>query len=252
MLIMPKDAADVQSDGNFTSNSYNGAWVVRYGDYLILLNKSGSAYSAKLPNGIGWAEDLVSKSYYALGANNTVSVAAGTYAIFWLNAGSVIGGLGTAASGVDVGAVGIAGSDSYSGGAFTISGAGNNIGGTADAFHFVATPVSGDATLVAQIASQLASNPLAQSGVMVRDGTAGDAAFADVVRTPGGGLRFEYRTAAGTDAAWYAAPTPLAGVWVKLARSGNTVAGYYSTDGVSWTQLGPTITLALRPRLSLV
>ena len=109
MLIMPKDAADVQSDGTFTSSSYNGAWVVRYGDYLIVLNKSGSAYSAKLPNGIGWAEDLVSKSYYALGANNTVSVAAGTYAIFWLNAGSVIGGLGTAASGVDVGAVGIAG-----------------------------------------------------------------------------------------------------------------------------------------------
>jgi hypothetical protein len=36
-------------------------------------------------------------------------------------------------------------------------------------------------------------------------------------------------------------------VWVKLTRSGNTFSGYYSTDGVTWTQIGTAQTIALNP-----
>ena len=112
---MPKDSGTVQSDGNYTSTSVSGARVVRYGDYLIVLNQGTSTYSAKLPTGVGLAEDLISHNTYSLGS--TVLVPAGQSAIFWLDASSVIGPLG---AGADIGAVGTAGSDSYAGGIYTI------------------------------------------------------------------------------------------------------------------------------------
>ena len=79
---------------------------MRYGDYLIVLNKSTSPYSAKLPTGVGLAEDLLTRNTYALGSS--VLVAAGQSAIFWLAASNVISSLNP---GTDVGSVGSAGSD---------------------------------------------------------------------------------------------------------------------------------------------
>src|SRR4029077_5861855 len=46
----------------------------------------------------------------------------------------------------DIGSTGLAGSAGYANGVFTVTGAGAQIYGTADAFHFVYQPLSGDAT----------------------------------------------------------------------------------------------------------
>ena len=32
--------------------------------------------------------------------------------------------------------------------------------------------------------------------------------------------------------------------WVRLVRSGTQVSGYYSTNGSTWTKVGPTVSLA--------
>jgi regulation of enolase protein 1 (concanavalin A-like superfamily) len=245
MIVMPYNSSTVQGDGNYTSTNYNGAKVVRYGDYLIVLNQSTSAYSAKLPVGVGLVENLVTGNLYSMSTSTTlttVSVAAGQYAIFWLAASNVISSLNP---GADVGVVGTAGSDSYLNGVYTVKGAGADIGGTADAFRFVSTSYSGDVSVMALISSQTAGNNAAEAGVMIRDGSASDASFAAVVRTPGNGLMFEWRSSTGGTMAWAAAPTPLTAVWVRITRSGNNLAGYYSTDGITWAQIGTPQTLSL-------
>src|SRR4029077_15355477 len=48
----------------------------------------------------------------------------------------------------DVGSVGVAGNANFASNAFTVKGAGAQIFGAADAFHFVYQPLSGDGTIV--------------------------------------------------------------------------------------------------------
>ena len=246
LVELPCNSATVQSDGNLSATAMFGVDVARLGNYLVVLNNSSSAYAAKLPVGVGLAEDLISHNFYPLSSNSsaptTIGVAAGQAAVFWLDASSVTSSLGT---GTDVGAVGTAGSDSYSNGVYTVSGAGGNIGGTQDAFHFVPTSITGNATIAAEVLSQTNTNSQAQAGVMVRDSTSASEAFAAVLLTPGDGVMFEYRATAGAAAAWVAAVTPLPAVYVKLTLSGSSVSGYCSSNGISWTQIGATQTITL-------
>src|SRR5262249_22849065 len=53
----------------------------------------------------------------------------------------------------DIGTVGVAGSAAESNGTFTVKGAGADIWGTADAFHYVYQPLSGDTDIQAHVAS---------------------------------------------------------------------------------------------------
>jgi autotransporter-associated beta strand protein len=86
IIYLPYNTANEQPDGNLSGTSYFTPYVVRYGNYLVVMNNSTGAYSATLPAGYGQAEDLISKNYYNLGS--TVSIAAGQSAIFWLAASS--------------------------------------------------------------------------------------------------------------------------------------------------------------------
>src|SRR5262249_2966338 len=88
-------------------------------------------------------------------------------------------------------------------------------------------------------------DPWAKAGVMVRAGTSSGAPFADVVATPGQGVSFQWRSAAGGAASSITVPGVVAPVWVQLVRAGDAFSGYYSTDGVSWTQIGTTQTIAM-------
>jgi regulation of enolase protein 1 (concanavalin A-like superfamily) len=74
LIDMPADGTSVQSDGNL-SGDFNSPWVVRFGDYLIVLNHSNVSDTIKLPPGDGNAIDLISGSSFAMGSG--VIVAAG-------------------------------------------------------------------------------------------------------------------------------------------------------------------------------
>jgi regulation of enolase protein 1 (concanavalin A-like superfamily) len=239
-IQMPVNSATVQSDGNL-SGTYGQAWVVRYGNYLVVVNQGTSAYTATFPKGTGLVENLVGNSFYSMGTS--ASVAAGTYAIFWLNAPSTSGAVGN--GGVDIGTVGVAGSNSYSSGTYTLSGGGAGLAGSTDALHFVSVTGTASQTLTAHVLSQTSTTNVAQAGIMVRGGTGVSVAFAAVARIAGGGVRFIIRSATGGTVSWTAVPTPLSNVYVKLTNSGSNVAGYYSTDGVNWTQIGSTVPIAI-------
>jgi hypothetical protein len=145
----------------------------------------------------------------------------------------------------DIGAVGLQGNASSSGGTFTISASGTDIEETDDQFHFVYQALTGDGTIVARVASLQNTHPWAKAGVMIRETLAANSAQAMMALTPGNGLAFQRRLTAGAYSLHTGGAVVTAPYWVKLVRSGNTLTGYGSPDGVAWTLVGSdTISMA--------
>lgn len=139
---------------------------------------------------------------------------------------------------LDIGDVGLPGGVSYANGAISVSGSGLDIGGIADAFHYVNLPVIDGGQVTAHVASQTSANPGAKAGVMIRDTLDPGAGFASMALTPGQGAIFQWRALAGAPASSIGLAGMAAPYWVKLARSGATLTGYVSSDGTTWTDVG--------------
>jgi subtilisin family serine protease len=138
----------------------------------------------------------------------------------------------------DIGSVGVAGNaTSTSAGAFTVSGSGADIWGTADAFQFVYQPLTGDGQIVARVATVPNTDPWAKAGVMIREDLTAGARHAAVLVTPSNGVAFERRVASN-GASTYTAATGAAPEWVKLVRTGTRMTAYASADGVTWVLVG--------------
>ena len=140
----------------------------------------------------------------------------------------------------DVGAVGATGSSNFSGGVFTLRGAGADIWGSADAFQFGYQTLTGDGQIVARLATIQNTAPLAKAGVMLRSSVAANSAHVILDVRPTGDIEFMTRSTAGGSTSWLSGATQTAPVWLKLARAGSAVTGYISTDGATWTQVGTT------------
>jgi hypothetical protein len=134
----------------------------------------------------------------------------------------------------DIGAAGQVGTATSSGGTFTVSGAGADIWGTADAFHFAYRPLSGDVTIVARVASILGAQPWTKVGVMIRATTQAGSAHAFMLVSTSKGVAFQRRTATGGLTSGTSV-TGTAPRWVKLARTGSVVTASVSPDGRTWT-----------------
>jgi hypothetical protein len=138
----------------------------------------------------------------------------------------------------DIGSVALSGSFSESGGTFTVQGAGADIWGTADAFHFVYQPLSGDGQIVARIVGVDRTHDWAKAGVMIRETLAAGSRHASVFVSAARGVAFQRRTANGGTSVSTAGSLSAAPRWVKATRIGSTFAAYESADGVSWTLVG--------------
>jgi PKD repeat protein len=139
---------------------------------------------------------------------------------------------------LDVGNVMIAGNASFANGSYTVQGAGNDIYGAVDAFRYVYRQLAGDGEIVARLVSQQNTNGFAKAGVMIRESLADNAAEAMMVVTPSNGVRFGRRTATGGTTAFSGLSNVAAPYWVKLVRSGSTLSGYVSANGVEWQSAG--------------
>jgi regulation of enolase protein 1 (concanavalin A-like superfamily) len=161
--------------------------------------------------------------------------------------GNPVSLLPTGWASADIGGPGRAGSASYSSvsRAWAVAGGGADIWGTADQFHLAAQSFTGDGSLTAQVTNVQNTDPWAKAGVMFRDSAAAGAPFADVVATPGNGVAFQWRNTAGAVPNNVNIPGLSAPVWVRLVRSGDDFSAFYSTNGVTWTQVGTTQTVAL-------
>ncbi len=149
-----------------------------------------------------------------------------------------VGGIAPPLADRDVGAVALPGSATFSGGVFTLTASGVDIEDTADQFHYLSQPLTGDGTIVARVGSIQNTNPWAKAGVMIRETLDPSSAQAMMVLTPGNGLAFQRRLVAGGVTSHTPGAAVAAPYWVKLVRAGNTFTGYSSPDGVAWTVVG--------------
>jgi len=147
----------------------------------------------------------------------------------------------------DIGTVGAAGSASSSGGTFTVAGAGADIWGTADAFRFVYTTLTGDGTIVARVATVQNVAAWTKAGVMVRETLSPSSRQGLMLVSPGKGLAFQRRV----DTAGVSTNTGVTGTapyFVRLARTGSTITASVSPDGATWSVVGSDI-IAMTPTI---
>jgi ABC-type transport system involved in multi-copper enzyme maturation permease subunit len=103
-----------------------------------------------------------------------------------------------------------------------------------DTLHFVHQPLAGDGSITARVASQVDSQEWAKAGVMVRASTEPGSQYAAMLVTPGHGVRLH----ANYDTEGEAGSDGTAPRWLRLTRAGDTVTGYESADGSSWSEVG--------------
>ena len=121
-----------------------------------------------------------------------------------------------------------------------------------DSFYFVRQPLDGNGSLTVRVtsltglipSSPAAANPgqkpglvpWAKAGLIIKDGTSSGSAYAAVMVTASHGVRMQDNYTGDTPglpgAVSVASPR-----WLRLTRSGDTVTGYDSADGLHWTRI---------------
>jgi glucose/arabinose dehydrogenase/regulation of enolase protein 1 (concanavalin A-like superfamily) len=172
---------------------------------------------------------------------------------------------------VDVGSPLMAGTADYSASdqTFYVDGAGADISGSNDQFHYVYQTLNGDGTIIARVRYQTNSSPWTKAGVMIKQSTTAGSSYVNALVTPdvspntpningvgctpdgcgsplppvnptvGNGVRMQYNftgSKTATNLPGYSSPNK----WLKLQRTGNTFTTWESTDGKTWTQIGST------------
>ena len=141
----------------------------------------------------------------------------------------------------DVGNAGNAGSVVTNSGTFTITGSGQDIWNTGDAFRFLYQTRTGDGTLTARVASQTSADAWSKAGVMIRESADTGARHADMVITPTNGVSFQRRVTDLGVSDFTSSAGPVAPYWVRVTRSsGTNFSGYTSANGTVWALIGST------------
>jgi regulation of enolase protein 1 (concanavalin A-like superfamily) len=201
--------------------------------------------------------------YYVVSASNPAGASPEAYEV------SVSAGPPEPWSQQDIGSVAVPGDAGFDGHTFTIEGAGTEIGGTNDQFHFVSLPLDGDGTIMARFVPQVSSQ-FAQFGVMMRETLTADSAQVALLFVPTRGARRNVevpaynaqlmtRAAGGGQASVTARSGSLGPphvtygrlmqpYWLRMERKGGSFSGAISPDGQTWTEVG-TATVALKSGL---
>lgn len=139
----------------------------------------------------------------------------------------------------DVGAVSVAGSAGEAGGVWTVTAAGSDIWGTADAFRFVHQTMTGDGVVTVRLTSVSNTDAWTKAGVMMREDLAPDSPHAFVLGTPGSnGFAFQRRAQRGGASTHTSAGVGSMPEWLRLVRVGSTITAQRSDDGATWTTIG--------------
>jgi endonuclease/exonuclease/phosphatase family metal-dependent hydrolase len=137
-------------------------------------------------------------------------------------------------SSTDIGSVGAGGGAS---GSFYIRGAGADVWGSADAFHFAYQSMTGDGEIVTRVNSIDYLHAWSKAGVMMRESLSAGSRHAFMLVSAGKGAAFQRRAStSGQSTSSAAGGGP--GYFVRVTRSGNNFDGYISTDGANWSWVG--------------
>ena len=137
------------------------------------------------------------------------------------------------------GSIGVTSTNLFSRGAtaatvITMEGGGDDIWGTADAFHYYYAEMSGDFDVAVQNTGVENVESWTKTGPMVRASLDPDSKNVMVRRRPNGEASMQYRPEDGAETQ-STGGTPAD--WLRLRRSGDTIETYHSTDGENWTAI---------------
>ncbi len=121
----------------------------------------------------------------------------------------------------------------------TVSGAGSDIGGTADTEGFVYCHMTGDATLTARLVSTV--EDFYKVGIQMRGTLTGNAQRVGITLGEKGYrmCRTAVRSSVGNNTTWQAGTDyGKAPYWMRINRTGNKFTTYISRDGETWHQIG--------------
>jgi regulation of enolase protein 1 (concanavalin A-like superfamily) len=224
--------------------------------YWVKLTRSGSTFTAAASaDGVTWAQvgtpqtiNMTASVYVGLAVSSAQNsaLAIATFDNVSLTPGesSTPGSLPTGWLNQDVGSVGVAGNASYTGGIFTVRGAGQQIWNTADGLHLAYQFLAGDGTIVARVGSLTGGASTQSAGVMIREALTANSKHAYVAFSQSQ-IYFTNRTTTGGTTAAQSLTGKTLPYWVKLTRSGNTFTAAASPDGVNWVQVGTPRTITM-------
>ena len=259
-------AATVTSGGGlrFTTRAENGSYTepdlhTLRAPYWVRVERIGNTFTGyRSTDGVTWTQQgspvtitMPSSALWGLAvtshAENSVSQTSFTNVTL-----EPLGGQQAPSNswtGADIGSPVPGGSHSGSGSSFNVNGGGSDIFGTSDKFYYLSLSYAGDARLIARVASQDRTDPWAKAGVMVRASSSAGSANAFMAVTPLNGLPWQTRSTDGGSTGSNGSGTAnfTAPHWLRLTRSGNTFTCHRSTDGVTWSQLGPARTIENAP-----
>jgi hypothetical protein len=134
-------------------------------------------------------------------------------------------------------------------GTILMNGIGADIWDVSDQFRYVYKSLSGNGSMVVRV-EDLDGTPSAwaKAGVMVRQSTDAGSAHAMMVLTggDGNGASWQGRPSNNVPSESEDATEPVAPpYWVKIERTGESLSGFISPDGQTWTQVGAPRTVAL-------
>ncbi len=168
--------------------------------------------------------DILNAPHGYYGAPNPVEI--------WVNQG----GLPSPWETRDIGDVGVPGGAVHAYGTYYVWGSGADIGGTADAFHYVHQPLTGDGWILAQVSSVQNTHPEAKAGIMIREGLGAGSKHASLFVTPDYSLGFHYREQ--TNGPSTAVPGGAGYYVVFLYRAGDDFYAFASADWVTFDLVG--------------
>jgi hypothetical protein len=206
--------------GNVALNLIYGAYVVRKGLQAPYITQRRS----KLP---------VDGSSFMFLKESDASVATPAAALALPSTTSITSGL----SNLDIGGATPAGGASYSGGSWTVQGAGKDIWAANDSCHFAYRAITGDGAIIAKIDAVPTTDKSAKAGVMMRTSLSEGAPRAWLGLTGDGQLQQDMPNLTVYGGTYYGNKTlvgSLSSYWVKLERIGNIITGYVSPDGTNW------------------
>jgi hypothetical protein len=212
------------------------------------LTRAGQVVTAAVSsNGTAWT--TVGQDTIALPATALVGLAVGSHDAARLATATFdnvrVSPLPDGWSSADVGAVGTSGSATASGGTFAVSGAGADVWGRADAFHYAYRTLPADGQIVARVATLAGTQPWTKVGVMIRHTLAPNSAHAFMLVSRSQGLAFQRRRSAGAPSIHTAGGVGGGPVWLRLRRAGGVITAAYSANGSTWTVAGSdTLTLS--------
>jgi ABC-type transport system involved in multi-copper enzyme maturation permease subunit len=123
-----------------------------------------------------------------------------------------------------------------------------------DNFYFVRQPLAGNGSLTIRVTSLTSLLPPAgqpfgatpsrpgevpwsKAGIIIKSSLSAGSAYAAMMATGGNGVRMQWNYTG--DAPGLSGPVSAASPrWLRLTRKGDTITGYDSTDGASWTVVG--------------